>query len=233
MIEPGETEWVTSFWPDMDHRVDHPPHFNTVDGRTPVVADLPGSNDNYVLVDVSSDSDLLRARIYEDGSDEVVPAFTIVDRSAGDIYVSAPTATSLPGSDNFMVSWFETDDSGNTDGYFKIYDQSGDEVTNEPVDFTYGSSPTGNPEVAVIKDGVGFVMAWTADDGDGSGIHVRSFDSDGYVQSEGEGGFINLNTAGDQHAPSIAHFDNGDSVIVWQDDSGTRRRRQRHLPALL
>ena len=70
-------------------------------------------------------------------------------------------------------------------------------------------------QVAMHSDG-SFVMVWSSNsqDGSGSGIYARHFDSNGNPQT-GEI-LVNTTTSDDQMAPAIAMDANGNYVIVWQ-----------------
>jgi hypothetical protein len=79
-----------------------------------------------------------------------------------------------------------------------------------------------DPDVAVADDGR-CVVVWTADDGDGSGIHARLFGSDGSPLSDAF--LVNTYTTGSQSTPEVAiNPATGTFVIVWasegQDGSG-------------
>ena len=77
------------------------------------------------------------------------------------------------------------------------------------------SSTSGNqqsPSIAPISNG-GFVVVWTAPDGDGSGVFGRRFDQAGAPL--GADFPVNTLTTSDQSEPSVAADDSGNFVIVW------------------
>jgi len=90
------------------------------------------------------------------------------------------------------------------------------------------------PAVAAFPDG-GFVIAWTSNgqDGSGLGVYARRYDATGKAQ--GAQFRVNARTVGDQSGPSIAALTGGGFVIAWQsadeDGSGLGVYGRRYDPA--
>jgi len=76
-----------------------------------------------------------------------------------------------------------------------------------------------HPKLATNASG-DFVAVWQDDaDGNGSGqIHARAFTPDGVARTEEI--TVNTTAAGKQEMPDVAMADNGNFVVVWQDDKG-------------
>ena len=237
VFEPGEYELVAGFWPEMDYTVDNDYPLITAAGLTPVTASLNISPDylpygGYVIVDVSDDSNVLRARIYDDGGEEVVPSFPIADHSDEDtIIVSSPSATSLLQDDGvFVVSWTEYNNStGSTQSFVMGYYPDGSKVesstsggTQEPVPF-YSSNTLSDPQqsVTVVNGDGDFVLTWVEQSvgSSDSDIWYRFFDTDIGDFPEASV-LVNQETAGNQQSPALAVSSSGDGIFVWQDDSG-------------
>jgi hypothetical protein len=81
---------------------------------------------------------------------------------------------------------------------------------------TYTTGYQATPAVAIDANG-DFVVVWESDlqDGDGSGIRWRKFNSAGVGQG---GGGANTFTTGDQNTPAVAMDPNGNFVVVWTSD---------------
>ncbi len=80
-----------------------------------------------------------------------------------------------------------------------------------------------HPAITALNDG-GFLMAWTSDlqDGSGLGIELQRYDAAGHVvDAETQ---VNSSTAGDQRAPVATALSDGSYVVAWvsagQDGSG-------------
>jgi hypothetical protein len=87
-----------------------------------------------------------------------------------------------------------------------------------------------NAKIATAPGG-NHVVVWEDDtDGNGHGqIHARVFTPDGALvlkKSDGTTRFsdlaVNSNPDGDQHDPDVAMADNGNFVVVWEDDSNNQ-----------
>jgi cysteine-rich repeat protein len=82
-------------------------------------------------------------------------------------------------------------------------------------------------EPALTCDATGVIAVfsdWSGVDGDGAGIRMRRFGSDGLPRNNFEGNdeeiTVNLEVAGHQRQPRVALLANGNVVVVWTDDSG-------------
>ncbi len=137
----------------------------------------------------------------------------------------APVA-GMDAAGNFVIVWNsfkQIDENSGWDVFAKRYNAAGVALGGE---IQVNTSAAGHQEfstVAVDADG-DFVVVWTSDGQDGSGIGVygRQYDANGVSRS---GEFrINQFTTGDQTRPSIAMDADGDYVVAWdsngQDGSG-------------
>ena len=106
--------------------------------------------------------------------------------------------------------------TGDTQGVFaQRYDMDGNKVGSEfKVNSTTTNAQT-EPSVAMDPNG-NFVIAWTSDlqDGSGLGVYAQRYNSAGVAQ----GGQIQLHTttASDQEVPMLAMDASGNFVAVWQ-----------------
>jgi hypothetical protein len=164
---------------------------------------------------------------------------------SGDFVVNTTTSGNQTGpsvamaSDGaFVVAW-ETPDDGDLEGVVaRRYDASGNPVSSEIPVNTYTAGRQIRPSVA-MEDSGGFVVAWESEgqDGQGSGIFVRRFDSLGNPVT-GAGGsdlrvwarrFSASNVARDdafqvnvftatnsQSRPAVATDPRGGFAIAWQ-----------------
>jgi hypothetical protein len=91
-----------------------------------------------------------------------------------------------------------------------------------------------NPSVALDADGSAwFVWNSVGQDGDSGGIFARRFDAT--LQSSTNEILVNAERAGDQDQPTIDSDDQGNAVVLWEDqytaDSATRIRGRRLSPS--
>lgn len=116
----------------------------------------------------------------------------------------------------FVVAWA----SNNREIYARSYNADGTPVSPAAVEVTSVNTANGtvnSPSVAINSAG-NFVVAW-ADDNDGNGsfqVKARGFSFEGAQRIATK--TINSVASGQQWKPAIAMADNGDHVIVWEDN---------------
>lgn len=211
----GEDELVNSFVSDQQ--------------SNPVIADLSGGG--YVVVWVSEGQDNpnassqtgVFAQVYNANGSPVGVEFQVNDIAPQSQF--EPSVTGLSNG-NFVVTF--TDANGVRDGsgsavVAQIFDASGapigsNQVVNEETQSTQDTS-----QVVALDNGR-FMVLWdsetsgSAGDGNREGIFGRVFAADG--TPEGGEFQINSTTAQSQRDVSAAVLDNGDVIVVWQDNGG-------------
>jgi hypothetical protein len=132
---------------------------------------------------------------------------------------------------NFVVVWRDLGNPFQVRG--QRYDSAG---VKRGAEFRVDISTTGahSPAVAVDPEGA-FVVTWTGDDGSGSGILGRRYDSRG--NPEGGEFRVNPTAAGSQYISSVAADARGHFVAVWDvwghDGSDRGVFGQRFRPELI
>ncbi len=125
-------------------------------------------------------------------------------------------AVSSDAGGNFVVVWANYIDPDTYDVFGRRFNAAGvPQATTFQVNI-YTTYAQRYPAVAVDADG-DFVVAWSSpsQDGGGSGIFARRFNSSGTGGPEFQ---VNSYTLTGQYNPSVGLEDNGDFVIVWQGD---------------
>ncbi|KAJ6250195.1 fatty acid-binding protein [Anaeramoeba flamelloides] len=118
----------------------------------------------------------------------------------------------------FVVAWESYDQDGSGSGiYAQLFDGNGSREGSEFKVNTVFANDQSQPSVATFEDGR-FVVAWESDDqdGSGSGIYAQLFDDSG--SKEGTVFRVNTVIANDQSQPSVATFEDGKFVVVWESD---------------
>lgn len=118
-------------------------------------------------------------------------------------------------SGGFVVTWASDGQDGSYEGVIaRLFDSSGSPVGGEFQVNTYTFGPQAYPVAAMDLNG-DFVIAWESSyqDGSGSGVFMRLFDSTGSPQ----GGDLQVNTytLNDQLMWSLAANGSGSFVVVW------------------
>jgi hypothetical protein len=135
----------------------------------------------------------------------------------------------------FVVAWSSLGQDGSGGGvYRRTFDPAGLALSNETlVPVAVDSSQT-RPRIAADASG-NVVVAWEGSDSSGAGAFARRFSSSGTALSGDVA--INTTTSGDQAAPAVASFGEGDFAMAWsseQDGDGSAvglgLRDQRQLP---
>ncbi|WXG40823.1 MAG: hypothetical protein WED07_08615 [Candidatus Freyarchaeum deiterrae] len=117
------------------------------------------------------------------------------------------------GNESFVVVWDNQDVYNWWDVYFKIFDSSGNNQTNDilaPVNIEYSQN---HATVYCFSNGA-FVMAWESPDGSAEGVYTRLFNSAGNALT----GDIQVNTytSAHQRMPSVCCFSNNSGyIVVW------------------
>ncbi len=132
-------------------------------------------------------------------------------------------AIAMNVSGEFVIVWEDNGLDGSGEGvYAQRFSAEGDRVGPE---FRVNSSTRGDqdsPKVAIAADG-SFVVAWTGDDGDESGIFAQRFSSNGTPLSDEI--LINTEIDESQDEAAIAMDANGNFIITWdsEDQDGDGR----------
>ena len=139
-----------------------------------------------------------------------------LDGSTDEIRVNAttsghqhrPVVSALPDGD-FIVAWEGEGPDDSRGIYLRRVSNGvlGDQIRVN--DLTSGSQRF--PSVAVGPDGQ-YVVAWKQDDGHGSGVHAKPFDSQGLAGTEM---VANQTLKGPQRGPSVAYLADGRFAISW------------------
>jgi hypothetical protein len=129
------------------------------------------------------------------------------ESTAGHQIHSAVTALADGG---YVVTWMQY---GGTGIVAQRFDRDGDRFGGERV--VNPSAPHSDglaPAVSALADG-GYVVAWTASDGSGSGITAQRFDAnDGRIGAEFR---VNTAIAGEQTQPVITALGDGGYLVTW------------------
>ena len=144
---------------------------------------------------------------------------------------SDPAVAALANGD-FVVSW----ESGGQDGsglgiYAQRYDANGVAQGGEFQVNTHTANTQSDPAVAALANG-GFVVSWTSNgqDGSGLGIYAQRYDANGVAQ--GSEFQVNTHTTDIQGNSSVTALANGGFVVTWessnQDGSGKGIYAQRY-----
>ena len=128
------------------------------------------------------------------------------------------------GNGGFVVVWESSGQDGSGRSvHGQRYDASGNPVGSEFQVNSYTSTDQSDPVVTGLSDG-GFVILWqsSGQDSSGFGVYGQIYDSNGNtVGSEFQ---VNTETLNNQRDLSVAAFDSGGFVVVWesggQDGSG-------------
>ncbi|MBR8827026.1 MAG: hypothetical protein DSM107014_03810 [Gomphosphaeria aponina SAG 52.96 = DSM 107014] len=118
----------------------------------------------------------------------------------------------------FVVTWRSFGQDGSDDGVFaRVYDADGEPQGEEFQINTTTNDDQWQAKVTGLKDG-GFVITWQSNgqDGSGSGIYRRRYNSDG--QPVAEEIQVNITTEQDQVLPVISDLANGGFVVTWDSD---------------
>ena len=132
---------------------------------------------------------------------------------AGDPAVDRCVASDDAG--DFVVVWIQYESNNTTDVFMRLYDNTGNPLTNEEMVNTYTTGNQTEPSVAMDADG-DYVIVWASQgqDPDGSwGIYGQRFNSMG--STVGDEFRVNTNTANDQVSPDVAMDSQGDFIVVW------------------
>ena len=141
----------------------------------------------------------------------------INQHTVGEQYV--PAVAGAPDG-RFVVVWQSDGQDGHNGGVFGLrYDAGGIPVGGEFQVNDFAVDDQREPDIAMDDVG-GFVVAWASysQDGDGSGIFARRFDS-GANPLGGEFQ-VNKYTADHQVRPRIAMAPDGRFVVVWKSAGG-------------
>jgi len=117
----------------------------------------------------------------------------------------------------FIAAWeSEGQDGFGHDGVFsQTFDAAGNKKGDETQVNSFALGDQWYPSVATFSDSRHLVAWISADqDGAGNGIFGQIYASDG--SEYGTEFQLNINSTGDQEAPSVATFSNGGFVAVWQ-----------------
>ncbi|MEO1686790.1 MAG: hypothetical protein AAFU61_02685, partial [Pseudomonadota bacterium] len=194
--------------------------FTFDDQASPHIAAL--ANGGYVVVWTSESQDNpaetatgIFAQIYSPLGDQVGVEFQVNDLSVG--IQSQPQVEALSTGD-FVVAWTDAARDGSVNGVFaQRYDGTG--VPQGAVFLVNQTTASGQDSAQIADLGGGrFLMVWrdlNGEDGSGQGIFGRVFDASG--APEGDEFQINTSFAGSQNRPRTTTLEDGDVMVVWQD----------------
>src|SRR5688500_442573 len=127
-------------------------------------------------------------------------------------------AVAMDALGNFVVTWRSFGQDGSNHGiYAQRYSFAGQAEGSEFRVNTHTTSSQEAPAVAMDASG-DFVVAWESYGQDGSeeGVYAQRYNASGAAQG---GEFrVNTNTVGGQNLPSVAMDNDGDFVVVWNND---------------
>ncbi len=118
----------------------------------------------------------------------------------------------------FLAVWYGEGESDDWGIYGQLFNSDGTKYGEEFRVNTYPDGYQSAPAVATRDDG-GFVVVWYSsgrEEGSLYDVYGQLFNSDG--TKYGEEFRVNTYTNGFQSAPSVAMRDDGEFVVVWQDD---------------
>ena len=184
----------------------------------PAVAVLDG--DEWVVAFVDSDTAVWTRRFQRDGQVSVgrpeLPANTTTEGAQMGMKLG------LAGG-NRVMAVYQSPQFGAEGGEIlaRVFDIQGHEILGE---FTVNQTHVSDQRSPVVQGGDGFVVAWESEgqDGSGSGIFARTFDTAGAPL--GDEFPVNVTTALDQVEPGVVRGPGGDTFFVWTSDvdgSGT------------
>lgn len=156
-----------------------------------------------------------------DGSDVYAQLFDAAGQAIGTAFrVNTTTigeqqhsSVSMDAVGNFAIAWVGPD--GDFDGIFaRRYSATGEALSEEFLVNDATTGPQSSPALGMGAAG-GFVVTWTSNDSDGSGlnVHARLYNANGEVQ--GDQFLVNRTREGGQQSSSVAMNAAGDFVIVW------------------
>lgn len=118
----------------------------------------------------------------------------------------------------FIVTWQSAGQDGSSDGiYAQNFNSSGGKVGKEfKVNKTTSGAQNG-PAIATLSGG-GFVIAWTSNGQDKSGLGIYAQRYDAAAKAVGTEFKVNKTTSGAQSLPTVAALTNGGFMIAWQSD---------------
>jgi hypothetical protein len=123
-------------------------------------------------------------------------------------------------SGNFTVIW-QNQDSNGWSILGQQFDSTGSRLGSE---FQVGATAASETNASIAMNASGkFVVSWSGNDGDGSGIFAQRFNADGTLN--GNAFLVNATTAGEQNFSAVAMDDSGAFLLTWmsynQDSPGT------------
>ncbi|MBF0160366.1 MAG: hypothetical protein HQL58_12680 [Magnetococcales bacterium] len=120
-------------------------------------------------------------------------------------------------NDGLIVVWQSYGQDGSDYGiYGQRYDSIGTALGNEFRPNRQTAAAQSNPAVATLTNG-GYVIVWQSagnQDGNGTGVYGRLYDSDGDVV--GTEFLVNSYTTGDQSSPTVTALASGGFIVTWQ-----------------
>ncbi|MFB0561135.1 MAG: hypothetical protein ACETWM_07960 [Candidatus Lokiarchaeia archaeon] len=123
-----------------------------------------------------------------------------------------PSVCCFPNGSGFVVAW-ESEQTGDSDIYVKLFDSSGNNLTDDILVNTYTTDLQFRPSVCCHSDG-SFVVAWVGNGAeDDVGIYAKIFNSTGQNQTDDI--FVNTNTYHNQGDPSVCCLPDGSFVVAW------------------
>ena len=159
----------------------------------------------------------IRARAFDSNGQAVGDDFVVNGRSTADSQTNSDIATLKNG--NYVVVYEDSIGQGDIRG--RIFTRDGHPLASP--EFVVPAIPDGSqadPKVVALSNGR-FVVLWTDENGDGSGLCVRAqiFEADG-TKYKGEL-IVNQATSSDQILGGAVALPDGGFAIVYEDHSST------------
>ena len=127
----------------------------------------------------------------------------------------APKSAALANG-GWIVTWDSTGQDGSGRGvYAQRYAADGTAAAGETRVNTTTINNQMTPVVATLADG-GYVIAWSGQDGDGSGVYAQRYAADG--TANGVETRINTTPTGSQTVSDIAALAGGGYIVTWNSD---------------
>lgn len=134
-------------------------------------------------------------------------------------FTDTPAAIAVKTDGSFAMAWESFEEDGSGFGVFtQRYDSNGLPLAAKVLVNTMVDGEQSAPSMAV--DGLGNqIVVWQSNgqDGSGFGVYGQWFDQAG--DKLGSEFRINITTAGDQKAPSVAIDGSGRAIVAWQSDA--------------
>jgi len=175
-------------------------------------------------VDAGQQQDIAARYLLADG--QPLPALPSSFTVAGDVLAQegVPSAAILNDGTSFIVWQTSSGELGSSVIGGRVLKGWSSQAIATVSGLSESSQGSHSAPVVAATPGGGFVVAWQScpmmgkgGDGDGCGIYCRRFS--GSFMPESDDIQVNTVTEGEQTAPSLAVFEDGSFIVVWQEQS--------------